>query len=233
VEKVSLFSRFHFFIEPLRQSVLKVVCLVCTEFVDELPELEEIYSVNPTAKGKTISASEEIIATPQSLPPGSPDCSTAIFSTISDELTPRSVPRTPLLLYSSTQVVTSRTKRRRTNDSARSSSFHSLNPVDPGEVVEAQLCREKSRTIDESALLSDEDGIDSLLKAADFSNHSTNQTTNTINTRAQNSGQYFTSPGQEVTPETPGIWPHANVQEACLMRYFIDELACWVRPPLI
>jgi hypothetical protein len=71
----------------------------------------------------------------------------------------------------------------------------------------------------------EEDAIDSLLRAADYSEQGVDQTENLLTHSSHNSGQTFTIQTQ---PDTPGVWPHASIQEACLMRYFIDELACWV-----
>lgn len=36
---------------------------------------------------------------------------------------------------------------------------------------------------------------------------------------------------QSESIEEPDYWPYMTVQEAYLMRYFIDELACWVSFP--
>lgn len=209
------------------QPWVKVTGKICTQFVDELPELAEIYSVNPTTVPKTKpAATASHVHAPRSPPPESPSCSTAVFSISSDHPTPGTTP--PLQLGS--RAATPRTKRRRTNDSESSSSFHSLNATSPlqffGVLPHHQVA---TQGLGESPLVPDEEvvGIDSLLKAADFSEHGTNQAAGLIDLAFQDPGPSFATPGREVQPETPGVWPHANIQEACLMRYFIDELACW------
>lgn len=195
--------------------------LVCTEFVDELPELEEIYSVNPIPKPRVVLASDAPVTTPRSLAPESPSCSTAVFSTNSDDLTP------PSSLYSGAQVLTSRAKRRRTNESERS-SFHFNSRTSPAQEAETLSYHEATQSHDEPSALQEDDGINSLLKAAGFSEEGTNQAASLLSPASQDAVQYFATPTQEAQPDTPGIWPQASVQEACLMRYFIDELACWV-----
>ena len=160
--------------------------------MDELPELDEIYTANPYPKAKVTAASDAV--TPQSKPAESPAASVAVVSNSSED--PASW--TPRSLYSAPPVAPSRTKRRRTNDSDRT-SFHSVD-----QSPSATSYHERTQSFTGSVRT--EDAIDSLLRAADFSDH----------------------PFVEVQPETPGVWPHASVQEACLMRYFIDELACWV-----
>lgn len=203
-------------------SILTAGPLVCTDFVDELPELEEIYSVNTTPKPRVVLASDAIVATPKSLAPDSPSCSTAVFSANSDDLTP------PPSLYSGAQVLTSRTKRRRTNESERS-SLHFNSQASPAQEVETLSYHGRTQSLDGApAIQEEEDGINSLLKAAYFSDEDANQAVSLISPPPQDTGQYFPTPTQEAQPDTPGIWPQASVQEACLMRYFIDELACWV-----
>jgi hypothetical protein len=184
---------------------------VCSEFVDELPELDEIYSTNP--KDKVAVPSDAV--TPQSRRVDSPTGSTAAsihsedptFAAQSSAWTPRS-------LYSATQIA-SPSKRRRTNDSDRS-SFHS--PSNPSFIPFHQ----RSHSFVSSPPIRQEDAIDSLLRAADFSEQG-----------GANQSSILDSPshGQLQPYDTPGIWPHADIQEACLMRYFIDELACWVSFP--
>ena len=121
---------------------------------------------------------------------------------------------TPRPLYSATQIA-SPSKRRRTNDSDRS-SVHS--PGNPSFIPFHQ----KSDSSASSPPIRQENAIDSLLRAAGFSEQG-----------GTNQSSILGSPshGQLQPYDTPGIWPHANIQEACLMRYFIDELACWVSFP--
>ena len=185
--------------------------------MDELPELDEIYSANPNLRAKVVSTSDVI--TPQNLQAeSSPNDSIAVVSTASDD----PAPWTPRSIYSGTQVTTPSSKRRRANDDR--SSFHSISHTSPDQVLS---CHETPHSFHSAPSYDrDEDAIGSLLRAADFSDHEAGQATTLIHSPSQDPGPSFTI---EAQPETPGIWPHTSVQEACLMRYFIDELACWVR----
>jgi hypothetical protein len=184
--------------------------------VDELPELDEIYSANPNLRAKVVSTSDVI--TPQNLQAeSSPNGSIAVVSTASDD----PAPWTPRSIYSGTQVTTPSSKRRRANDDR--SSFHSISHTSPNQVLS---CHEAPHSFHGTPSYDrDEDAIGSLLRAADFSDHEAGQATTLLHSPSQDPGPSFTI---EAQPETPGIWPHTSVQEACLMRYFIDELACWV-----
>jgi hypothetical protein len=188
--------------------------IVCTDFVDELPELDEIYSANPRGKPATVPIAA---TTPQSRP--SPSTSIVVASITSED----PAPWTPRSLYSGTKVVTSRIKRRRTNESSDRASFHSL--VQSPDIVSYH---ERTGSFEGSPPRR-EDAIDSLLRAADYSEQGVTPTANLFATPSQS--QVSVQPFPDVQPDTPGVWPHANVQEACLMRYFIDELACWVSSP--
>lgn len=183
--------------------------IVCSEFVDELPELEEVYSTASTAKANTALVAD----TPRNLPADSPSDSIAVISTVSDDLTPWNVQS----LYSGPQAATSPAKRRRTNDTDRQSAF---DPDYGGLQYHA-----RAQSFNGSSSVREEDAIDSLLRAADFSEQAVDSTENLLHHSSHDSGQSFTIQRQ---PDTPGVWPHTNIQEACLMRYFIDELACWV-----
>lgn len=70
------------------------------------------------------------------------------------------------------------------------------------------------------------DAIDSLLRAADFSEQAVDQgvSQDTVSFSPSYSETQAHGGAHYGTPQT---WPQVNVQEACLMRYFIDELACW------
>ncbi len=188
--------------------------------MDELPELEEIYSVNPPPKANLKVVSTLDVTTSRSLAAESPSGSTGILSTVSGEdLTPR----TPKTLYG-TQDISSPTKRRRTNES-EGPLFPSDDQATPGQIAAVLAYHERAQSFDSTSQVPDEDAIDSLLKAADLCDHGADQTVVLHHPAHQDTGQSYPI---EVQPETPGVWPHASVQEACLMRYFIDELACWV-----
>jgi hypothetical protein len=76
----------------------------------------------------------------------------------------------------------------------------------------------------EGSPIRQEDAIDSLLRAAESSEQGVNQ--DAVLSSPSHSGLHAHG---RVQYDTPRAWPHGNVQEACLMRYFIDELACWAR----
>jgi hypothetical protein len=194
--------------------------LVCSEFVDELPELDEIYVTNP--KPKAAATSET--ATPlQSQLTTSPAGSAVVASIASDEPTqPPFEPSswTPQSYQSPTQV-SSPFKRRRTNDTDLT-SFASVGQPSPvlSRFGKGPGFEDASPTPGRG-----EDAIDSLLRAADFSEQGPDQSA-----LFESPSKVQESPFAVSSSDGGGVWPHANVQEACLMRYFIDELACWVWP---
>ncbi len=177
--------------------------------MDELPELDEIYLANPKAQVTTIS---DAATTPQSRHTSSPTGSAAIASVGSDGPTfeaPWSCPS-----FQSPTQVTLPSKRRRTNESDRS-SFASIGHPSP------ILSRHgRGPSFENPSKTPRDDGIDSIIRATDFSEPGPDQSA------------VFESPAKvqdsPFASSSDGVWPHANVQEACLMRYFIDELACWV-----
>ena len=188
--------------------------LVCSEFVDEIPELDEIYLSNPKTK---VAPTPDTATPPQSRHAASvtsPTGSAAVASIGSDEPT-FETSWTPRSLQSPTQI-TSPFKRRRTNDSDRV-SFASIGQPSP-----TLSHYGKGPSFEDSSPARGEDAIDSLLRAADFSEQGPDQSTLFESPSKIQRSPLATSPGAGV------VWPHANVQEACLMRYFIDELACWV-----
>jgi hypothetical protein len=68
------------------------------------------------------------------------------------------------------------------------------------------------------------DSIESLVRAADLSDGSGHHTYKPLSSSLNDSVHALSL----VRPPTPGYWPSVGVQEACLMHYFIDNLACWV-----
>ncbi|KAN0093566.1 hypothetical protein V8E51_016750 [Hyaloscypha variabilis] len=199
------------------QPWVKIRGKICSEFVDELPELDEIYVTNP--KPKPVATSETATP-PKTGIASSPAGSVAVASIVSDgptqppfepsSWTPRS--------YQSPTDAASPFKRRRTNDTDLT-SFASVGQPSP------VLSRfGKAPAFEASSPISGrgEDAIDSLLRAADFS-----QQGNDHSALFQSPSKAQESPFAVSSPDAGGIWPHTNVQEACLMRYFIDELACW------
>jgi hypothetical protein len=195
---------------------------VCSEFVDELPELDEIYLTNPKPKP---GVTPETATPPQSQLTSSPAGSAAVASVASDgppqpPFEPASW--TPQSYQSPTQATTS-FKRRRTNDTDLT-SFASVGQPSP---VLSRFGKGPRPSFVASSPTpgGGEDAIDSLLRAADFSQQGLDQSN-----LFQSPSKVQQSPFAISSPDS-GVWPHANVQEACLMRYFIDELACWVCPP--
>lgn len=184
--------------------------------MDELPELDEIYSVTPKIK-----RAASIATTPQSRHAESPAASITAPSNASntseDPAFAQSASWTPRSAFSGTQF-TSPAKRRRTNESDRS-SFHSI--TQNSGILATYSQSAGSFT---GSPVRQEDAIDSLLRAADYSDHGVHQT-GILNSPSQTQ----ISPYNDVDHDTPRAWPQVSIQEACLMRYFIDELACWVR----
>jgi len=188
--------------------------------VDELPELDEIYLTNPKPKP---AATSETATPPQSRLASSPAGSAAVASIVSDgpsqppfepsSWTPRS--------YQSPTEVASPFKRRRTNDTDLT-SFASVGQPSP---VLSRFGKAPGFEASSPTSGKGEDAIDSLLRAANFS-----QQRNDQSKLFQSPSKVQGSPFAVSSPDAGGIWPHSNVQEACLMRYFIDELACWVFP---
>jgi hypothetical protein len=121
----------------------------------------------------------------------------------------------PQSLYHGSQAA-SPSKRRRTNDSASTQSLRS--PLHP-EFLLYHVESEGPTT----PSLEHESTIESLLRAADLADHGFHQT-HLLSSPIQDDGHPYLSASQTPT----NSWPHVNVQEACLMRYFVDNLACWV-----
>lgn len=187
--------------------------------MDELPELDEIYSIHPRIKGVASTTT-----TPQIRHADSPAASivapSIISNTSEDPTFARSASWTPRSNLSGTQI-TSPAKRRRTNESDRSSFLSSSQ-------TSGILARyPRSTTSFTGSPIRQEDPIDSLLRAADFSDQGVLQT----GIPSSPSQKPFSS-FNEIDHATPRAWPQVSIQEACLMRYFIDELACWVVLPV-
>lgn len=186
---------------------------ICSEFVDELPELDEIYSVNPKAK-----QAASITTTPQSRQAESPAASIAALSNASNTSEDPALIQSASLTTRSTfdRQFASPGKRRRTNESDRS-SFHSISQTSGKFATYPQTTSGFA-----GSPIRHENAIDSLLRAADYSDQS-NLPTDILSSPSQ----AHISPYSEIDHSTPRAWPQVGIQEACLMRYFIDELACW------
>ncbi|TVY34701.1 hypothetical protein LOCC1_G006819 [Lachnellula occidentalis] len=191
---------------------------VCSQFVDELPELREIYSTTP--KSEQVAAS---VATPQPsrhAETESPAASTTApsnLSAISENFGgAQSAPWIPRSALSETQL-TSPPKRRCSNRSDRS-SFHS-----PSQTSGILSTYPRSTSSFAGSPIGHGDAIDSLLRAADYSDHHRPHHPKSLGSPQQTQ----VSPYDEIDQSISRAWPEVRIQEACLMRYFIDELACW------
>jgi hypothetical protein len=181
--------------------------------VDEGPELDEIYT--------TVTASSDK-ASPPTETVASPTLSSGLAQTIPSEDPNSAVDHvttwSPQSLYSDTQIA-SPIKRRRTNESGSVHSYHSsISGHVPGlhgyHVVPESPSNHS---------LEQESNIESLLRAADLADHDFHNSA-ILGSPIQGGSQNYAAVSQ--SPES--YWPGVGVQEACLMRYFIDELACWV-----
>ncbi len=178
--------------------------------MDERPELDEIYSNVTTSSDHT---------SPLSRTGQSPALSTGVALAVSAEepaAAHDAVSWSPQSLHHGS-LTTSPVKRRRTNDSASTQSLRS--PLQPG-----FLLYHVGTEGGQSPSLEHESTIESLLRAADLADHGFHQT-NLFNSPVQEDGHPYVAARQTPT----NYWPHVDVQEACLMRYFVDNLACWVR----
>ncbi len=181
--------------------------------MDELPELEEIRSVGSSLVKLLLDANT---ATPLGFPSGSPSGSTEAISAESDD----HGPWTPRSLYSGTQFTVSPSKRRRITESSGFCGNTGAETTNVGfdEILPSH--HQRIPSLHRNSLVPGENDIDCLLRVVNTSAH------------GKNLGSSPLPPGTdldvEVQPQTPGIWPHASLQEACFMKYFIDELACWV-----
>jgi len=198
------------------QTWVRVSGKLCSEFVDELPELEEQYSVVPKPK-TPIAISTTATPPTQSTPTGS---ATPVSTNQDNSYLASSSLWTPRSLFSVTQV-RSPTKRRRTNETSSDSGWPPANAHEESSLYLPSSFHERATSFEE-AQFGHEDAIDSLLRAADFSEQAVNEEV------------AFTSPQSQIRTQSrvandaPRAWSLGSVQEACLMRYFIDELACWL-----
>jgi hypothetical protein len=177
--------------------------------VDERPELDEIYTNVTTSSDQT---------SPLSRTGQSPAQSTEVpLATSSEELIPvnNAVLWSPQSLCDGSQTI-SPTKRRRTNESASTQSLRS--PTQPGFLL-YHVGTEGAA----SPSLQHESTIESLLRAADLADDGFHQT-GPLSSPIQDDVHPYLAASQTPT----NYWPHVDVQEACLMRYFVDNLACWV-----
>lgn len=152
--------------------------------------------------------------TPRSGGAPSPAVSIAAISYTSEDPTcERSSYWTPRSTLSYRQFA-SPSKRRRTNESDRS-SFHS---VDRRSGILAYS--QRSSFTGSQAIQGDT--VESPLRTADFPSQGGFEPELPVSPSKSPKLTY-----DEIDYGTPRAWPQVSIQEACLMRYFIDELACW------
>ncbi|TVY14450.1 hypothetical protein LARI1_G007024 [Lachnellula arida] len=193
---------------------------VCSQFVDELPELHEIYSTTPKSEqAASVTTPQQSRHTETESPAASltaPSNLSAISEDFGGAQSASSwIPRSAL---SETQL-TSPAKRRCSNKSDRS-SFRSLSQTSGILSTYPQ-----STSSFAGSPIGHGDAIDSLLRAADYSDHHRARQPEVLSSPQQTQ----ISPYNEIvhSPSMSRAWPEVRIQEACLMRYFIDELACW------
>jgi hypothetical protein len=180
--------------------------------VDETPELDEIYSKDSSS----VVHGDSPAHTAQS-PVYSQGVSTVDSETLTNLETASWTPRS---LYTGTQI-SSPTKRRRTNDSLQ--SFQSSPRQSHGQGYHVHPDDSNSnitRSNGGSPNQGHEDTIASLLHAADLSDHGHGFPSHLLNSPVSHHSSFAAS-------SPPFLTAIATLQEACLMRYFIDNLACW------
>ena len=200
-------------------TILTARLLVCTEFVDEFPELEEIYSVvlGPrTSTGATQTATPPTVSTL----PNPRQSATPTSASLQSPLVATSVPWTPGSLQSGTEIV-SPPKRRRTNETTSDKGWFdvegdansSLYLPPPFQIPTTGFERSQS---------GHEDAIESLLRAADCCEPLP------TGVASFPEGQEKLRPQRGDLHTKSRAWLHGNIQEVCLMRYWIDDLSRWV-----
>jgi hypothetical protein len=184
--------------------------------VDERPELDEIYT--------TVTSISEQTIPPSGTTGVSPALSSGLTRTVSlDDPVSISdhVTWSPQSLYSEPQL-RSPIKRRRTNESR--ASIHSYHSQDQGHDPGLLLYRVESAPTSGQPL-DHETSIESLLRAADLADHGFNESAILDSSINDNLNSY-----ENIGQSPQSWWPDLDVQEACLLRYFVDDLACWVCP---
>ncbi|RFU23792.1 hypothetical protein B7463_g12547, partial [Scytalidium lignicola] len=213
------------------QPWVKISGRICSEFVDETPELEEIYQKVSNGQtcpvsyssgslyylGRTTTTARSIdhrVSVNQDHDTSQWSPPTATISTEGPVFTTDSNIWSAGSVHVSTQLGSPDTPRSRSGHASEATSFHSPNSF--------ESTHDTTRTFDSSIHTPNENSIASLLRAADLSDIHGFQPHHSI-TSSLNSGNTQGVAG----PSIPKCWPHLNVQEACLTRYFIDNLACW------
>ncbi|TVY28267.1 hypothetical protein LHYA1_G003282, partial [Lachnellula hyalina] len=190
---------------------------VCSQFVDELPELHEIYSTTPKSEQTASVATPQRSRHTETESPAASLTAPSNLSAISEDFggAPSAswIPRSAL----SEPQPTSPAKRRCSNKTDRS-SFHSLSQTSGILSTYPQ-----SNSSFAGSPIGHGDAIDSLLRAADYSDHHRPHQPELPSSPRQTQ----ISPYDEIDHSMSRAWPEVRIQEACLMRYFIDELACW------
>ena len=178
--------------------------------MDEGPELDEIYTISTDSRStRSEVCNDETIE--------SPTLSTAIASNASGNQTVVSTHDTPQYSSPRTHIDSPTQRQENPNGSGDSHHFHPSNNT-------------YHSTGANSGPVGQDKTIETLLRAADLSKNVVQDGSNDMLQSAFPVEDYeHVSPS--VTSNTSQCWPHGSVQEACLMRYFVDNLACWVRKP--
>ncbi|KAH8812393.1 hypothetical protein F5884DRAFT_750703 [Xylogone sp. PMI_703] len=215
------------------QPWVKLSGRICSEFVDETPELEEIYqkasydennlpvsygSSSLYFHGETPNIAKPAVShisvnqdhsTSQWNPPAT-NVATKDHVTTIDSSIWSSAPANVSVHLGSPD--TSRSLSAHTSDAT---SFHSPPSFNSPQAT-------ATGTFDTSFRATQENSIDSLLRAADLSDIHGFTPQGVISSPLDSENARSSS-----GPGALGYWPRANLQEACLTRYFIDNLACW------
>lgn len=175
--------------------------------MDETPELDEIYSINTDSRSTRTELSNQG-------PIESPTLSTPVRSNASKNQTAGSTRGTPRFSSPGTHIASPAQRGQLTNSSGSSHQFHP-----PSNTYHANGAN--------SGPIGHHNTIESLLRAADLSENVVQDGSGDMLPAAL-PAEDFGHVSPSVGPNTPQCWPHTSVQEACLMRYFVDNLACWV-----
>lgn len=213
---------------------------VCEEYVDETKELQEFYEKDRLAEEG--HCDNDLRNGPSPVPSFSAASTehlalSASHSASIDSPTPTLL--TPPQSYRARHPSASSPKRRRTNDRLERGAFSLFDPFSPGTRSFLSNWPVSFHEINEDAVASPtaagrDDNLDSLLRAANLSDTNHRRDSQVIidspEQRVQQLHHHHHHLENEPSPPAAGIqqfWSNISLQEACLMRYFIDELACW------
>jgi hypothetical protein len=131
--------------------------------------------------------------------------------------------------YSETQLV-SPVKRRRTNDSDAALSHTSAGDLFVSSLHQYGVSVSSDPNSVSVPGLDHSSSLESLLRAADLADNSVAfppTSASAILSPTLNGARLSFADGGGLGDSPASVWPDVDLQEACLMRYWIDELACW------